>query len=85
MFRRLIILCLFSFTAHAQYVHCSGKAILDGQNDTLLIRAMGIGGWMIQEGYMLQTASFASPQHKIKDTIEDLIGVTEPKHSTMLG
>ena len=37
---------------------------------------MGIGGWLVQEGYMLQTASFASQQHKIKDTIQDLIGAT---------
>ena len=47
----------------AQYVQAAGKAIVDGNGDTLLIRAMGIGGWMVQEGYMLQTASFASPQH----------------------
>ena len=60
----------------AQYVQAAGKAIVDGKGDTLLIRAMGIGGWMVQEGYMLQTASFASPQHKIKDTIQDLIGAT---------
>ena len=60
----------------AQYVQAAGKAIVDGNGDTLLIRAMGIGGWMVQEGYMLQTASFASPQHKIKDTIQDLIGAT---------
>ena len=29
---------------------------------------------MVQEGYMLQTASFASPQHEIKETITELIG-----------
>ena len=76
MLRYLIILSFLSFNTYAQYVHCDGKVIRDGQNDTLLIRAMGIGGWMVQEGYMLQTASFANPQHQIKDTIEDLIGAT---------
>ena len=67
---------LVSTLVSAQYVKSNGKAIVDGSGDTLLIRAMGIGGWMVQEGYMLQTASFANPQHKIKDTIEDLIGAT---------
>jgi aryl-phospho-beta-D-glucosidase BglC (GH1 family) len=35
---------------------------------------MGLGGWMVQEGYMLQTAGFANPQHEIRATIQDLIG-----------
>ena len=76
--RKLIVLVLSCWIASlsAQYVHTNGKAIVKGNGDTLLIRAMGVGGWMVQEGYMLQTASFASPQHKIRDTIQDLIGPT---------
>ena len=73
----LLSLVVFQSTAWSQnYVHANGKAIVEGNGDTLIIRAMGVGGWMVQEGYMLQTASFASPQHKIKDTIEALIGST---------
>ena len=69
----LILVCCLGFSPlHAQYVKTSGKIIQDGNGDTLLIRSMGVGGWMVQEGYMLQTASFASPQHKIRDTIEVL-------------
>ena len=76
--KRLFLLgaLMVSTLVSAQYVKSNGKAIFDGSGHTLLIRAMGIGGWMVQEGYMLQTASFANPQHKIKDTIEDLIGAT---------
>lgn len=76
--KRLFLLgvLLASNVLSAQFVKSNGKAIVDGSGDTLLIRAMGIGGWMVQEGYMLQTASFANSQHKIKDTIEDLIGAT---------
>ena len=72
----ILVISLGISPLHAQYVKTSGKIIQDGNGDTLLIRSMGVGGWMVQEGYMLQTASFASPQHKIRDTIEDLIGVT---------
>ena len=72
----LFIFLLVSQGLSAQFVHANGKAIVKGNGDTLLIRSMGIGGWMVQEGYMLQTASFANPQHKIRDTIEDLIGTT---------
>jgi len=51
-----------------------GKAIVDAWGDTIILRGMGLGGWMLQEGYMLQTASFANAQHKIKNEIEELIG-----------
>ena len=51
-----------------------GTAIVNQNQDTIIFRGMGLGGWMVQEGYMMQTAGFASPQHKIRDTIQDLIG-----------
>ena len=41
----------------------NGRAIVNENQDTILLRGMGLGGWMVQVGYMLQTASFASPQH----------------------
>lgn len=51
-----------------------GQAIVNESQDTILLRGMGLGGWMIQEGYMLQTSAFANPQHEIRATIEALIG-----------
>lgn len=51
-----------------------GQAIVNENQDTVLLRGMGLGGWMVQEGYMLQTAGFANPQHEIRATIEALIG-----------
>jgi aryl-phospho-beta-D-glucosidase BglC (GH1 family) len=36
---------------------------------------MGLGGWMLQEGYMLEMNAFANPQHQIRARIEDVIGV----------
>ena len=59
------------------YLRAEGKIIVDGQGDTVLLRGMGLGGWMLQEGYMLQTASFASPQYQIRAAIEGLIGPSD--------
>lgn len=39
-----------------------------------MLRGLGLGGWMVQEGYMLQTIEFAGSQHVIKQKITDLIG-----------
>lgn len=56
------------------FLSTSGKAIVNENQDTILLRGMGLGGWMVQEGYMLQTAGFASAQFEIRATIEELIG-----------
>lgn len=45
--------------------------------DTILLRGMGLGGWMLQEGYMLQTSGFANAQYQIREKIEQLIGQTD--------
>ena len=69
------ILWLSISNADAQhFLKTKGKFILNESNDTILLRGMGLGGWMLQEGYMLQTASFANAQHQLRKKIEDLIG-----------
>lgn len=70
----LLFMCL-SQLASAQYLHRIGKYIFDGSNKEFIIRSMGLGGWMLQEGYMLETSSFAGTQHEIRTKIEGLIGV----------
>jgi len=66
---------LLTFQANAQhFLSTKGQAIVNENQDTILLRGMGLGGWMVQEGYMLQTAGFANPQHEIRATIQALIG-----------
>ena len=68
------LMCL-TFSSKAQhFLSTKGKAIVNENQDTVLLRGMGLGGWMVQEGYMLQTAGFAGAQHQIRATIEELIG-----------
>ncbi len=74
----LLFLALFIQPAVSQnYLKTNGKAIVNEAGDTIILRAMGLGGWMLQEGYMLQTAGFASAQYQIKAKIEALIGKTD--------
>ena len=59
----------------AQYrLSTSGPSIVNESGEEVLLRGMGLGGWMVQEGYMLQTAGFANPQHEIRAKITQLIG-----------
>ena len=67
----------FSYNANSQnFLKTQGKMIVDTNNgDTVILRAMGLGGWMLQEGYMMQTAGFAGTEYKIRELIEQEIGV----------
>lgn len=66
--------------SQSQFLHVSGKKIVDKDNSEVILRAMGLGGWMLQEGYMLQTADFASTQHGIRAKIKDLVGETNTQN-----
>ncbi len=56
------------------FLKAEGKKIVNEAGDNVILRGMGLGGWMLQEGYMLQTASFANAQHKIEERITNIIG-----------
>jgi len=56
------------------YLKTSGKKIINGSRQEIILRGIGLGGWMLQEGYMLKTSSFANTQHDIRKKIEELIG-----------
>ncbi len=57
-----------------QFLKTEGDKIVLESGEEFLLRGMGLGGWMVQEGYMLQTAEFANPQHQIRAHIQELIG-----------
>jgi len=69
---QILFFIFLSFTSFAQgYLHRNGQNIEDGNGKNILLRGLGLGGWMVQEGYMLKTGSFAGPQYKIKQKITD--------------
>ncbi|MWB95699.1 cellulase family glycosylhydrolase [Flavobacterium sp. GA093] len=71
----IIVQILLSIASFGQgFLHRDGQKIVDGQGQNVLLRGLGLGGWMVQEGYMLQTQSFASPQYAIKQKIQEVIG-----------
>lgn len=72
------LLVMLSIPAFSQgFLHQQGQNIVDGNGNPVLLRGVGLGGWMIQEGYMLQTSAFAGSQHEIRKKISDLIGETD--------
>lgn len=74
--RSILVLFMFvTMTSSSQgFLHRDGQKIVDGNGNNVLLRGLGIGGLMVQEGYMLKTADFAGPQYQIKEKITELIG-----------
>ncbi|HEY4289060.1 MAG TPA: cellulase family glycosylhydrolase [Puia sp.] len=60
-------------TAGSGFLRAKGKVIVDGTGKTLILRGMGLGGWMLQESYMFRLNGIG-PQYKIKQKITDLVG-----------
>ncbi len=70
----LSLFMLFSCAENEGFLHTEGQKIVDKNGQNVLLRGLGLGGWMVQEGYMMQTGEFAGPQYVIKQKIKDLIG-----------
>ncbi|NRF40266.1 cellulase family glycosylhydrolase [Pedobacter foliorum] len=60
------------------FLRADGKKIVNENNENILLRGVGLGGWMLQEGYMLGINN-EGQQHKIKQRITDLVGEQETK------
>jgi len=71
----LSLLCLSILPhAHAKdFLRTQGTQIVDASGNPVLLRGMGLGGWMLQEGYMLELPAFGT-QQVIGSHISDLIG-----------
>lgn len=69
-----LFLCWSSILSAQEFLHRDGQNIVDANGKSVLLRGLGLGGWMVQEGYMLKTGDFAGPQHVIRKKITELIG-----------
>jgi len=69
---------LFTFNSiSAQgFLHRQDKKIVKGNGQEIFLKGIGLGGWLLQEGYMLHTSDFANAQWQIRAKILDLVGET---------
>ena len=55
------------------YLKANGRQIVNGKGENVLLRGIGLGGWMLQEPYMLQMSKATVAQYDIKAKITALI------------
>ena len=74
----LFISLLFVFSNQITYaqgfLHRNGKYIYDGSNNEVILRGIGTGNWMLQEGYMMQSSDVAPTQHQFSAKLVSTIG-----------
>ena len=56
------------------FLKAQGKEIVNEKGNNVLLRGIGLGGWMLQEGYMLGLNNKWQQQHEIRKHITELIG-----------
>jgi hypothetical protein len=56
------------------FLKVQGKQIVNEKGQNVLLRGIGLGGWMLQEPYMFQLSDVAGTQTEIKAKISQLIG-----------
>ena len=68
----LMAFCVHQASAQG-FLKASNKTIVDGTGKEVILRGMGLGGWMLQEGYMFRL-SFIGQQYRIAEKISDVVG-----------
>jgi endoglucanase len=69
-----LLIASFSPADCQGFLRVEGKEIVNGSGKQVILRGIGLGGWMLQEPYMLQLSKVAGTQTEIKAKITELIG-----------
>ncbi len=72
----ILSLIIFNGLSAQGFLKADGKKIVNAKGQNVLLRGEGLGGWMLQEGYMLGIYKDAQ-QNKIRSRIEELMGPKE--------
>ncbi|MFL5773237.1 MAG: cellulase family glycosylhydrolase, partial [Flavisolibacter sp.] len=70
----LFFLFVSTWSSSQGFLHVDGKKIVTGKQQEFILRGMGLGGWMLQEPYMLQVNGIASNQQSLRNRIDSLVG-----------
>jgi len=90
--KRSILFILFTIIASLSnisaqgFLHTQGKYIYNGNNQEVILRGIGTGNWMLNEGYMMKTADIAGTHTLFREKLTETIGeeLTEVYYGTWL-
>ncbi|MCB9059410.1 MAG: cellulase family glycosylhydrolase [Calditrichae bacterium] len=68
---------MYSETPDSRFLHTKGFDIVDGKGEKILLRGVGLGNWLLPEGYMWKFGQEGDRPRKIEKLVSDLIGEQE--------
>lgn len=75
--KTFVLSCWLVLTGHCAlaqgFLKRSGGKIVNEKGENVLLRGFGLGGWMLQEGYMLKVYRDGQ-QYRIRERIQELVG-----------
>ena len=75
IWKYLFLFIILSNYCFGQGLKTNGDKIVDQNGNEIILRGMGLGGWMLMEGYMMQSSDVADTQHEFKERLIELIGI----------
>ena len=77
--KKYIMLVAFccAVSLNAQGLRTLGKKIINSSSKEVLLKGVGLGGWMLQEGYMMNSSGAADAQYEFIEKLTNLIGADE--------
>lgn len=72
----ILFIALITTVSAQGFLKASGKKIVNEKGENVLLRGMGLGGWMLQEGYMLKLQG-TNPQYSIRKRIQQLLSAEQ--------
>src|SRR5262249_97147 len=76
----LAVLLPFSSHAAPTFLHTQGQDIVNEHGEKIMLRGVGLGNWLLPEGYMWKFGGQADRPRKIEKLVSDLIGSENAKH-----
>ena len=69
-----IILCCPNLVTAKGFLRTEGQDIVDESGNRILLRGVGLGNWLLPEGYMWKFGQLGDRPRRIEKIIADLIG-----------
>ncbi len=76
-FTFILILVIPQYLCAQGFLKTKAGKIVDESGNEFLFKGIGLGGYLVPEGYMLNMSGFANSPTEIKNKIRDLIGTEE--------
>jgi len=73
----IYIIFFFAVSLNGQNLRTLGKKIINSDSEEVLLKGVGLGGWMLQEGYMMNSSGAADAQYEFIEKLTNLIGAEE--------